>query len=228
MSAGDYGAAIAALEESIGLLRELGQEREAAQQRVLLAVALARSGDVRRAHGELTALLAPDAATPARHLAGVRLALGDLARHGRPGGGRAALRGRRTGPGARGAAVPVAAVGGGRAPRDRRGRARRGPPVAARRARPGGGGPRHARRRVGRGRRRAAARVRRPAAAAAALGAASVLRGGPDESDLDLANVARDLRAELGERAFAAGRARGAALDVPGALALLEDQLRRR
>ncbi|MBE1531980.1 BTAD domain-containing putative transcriptional regulator [Actinomadura algeriensis] len=229
LSAGDYGAAIAALEESIGLLRELGQEREAAQQRVLLAVALARSGDARRAHGELTALLAPDAATPARYLAGVRLALGDLARHGGDPAGAERhyadaerdLERVHSGPQYRSllsTARAHLAIGA-----DERAAARRLLRAALVQAAEAPDMPVAGSAGVAVARLLAAAD---PAAAAAALGAASVLRGGPDESDLDFANATRDLRAELGERAFRDGRARGAALDVPGALALLEDQLR--
>ncbi|MFD0902438.1 BTAD domain-containing putative transcriptional regulator [Actinomadura sediminis] len=231
MSAGNYDAAVAALEESIGLLRVLGQDREAAQQRIMLAVVLARSGDARRARDELTALLEPEAATPARYLAGARLALGDLARHG---GDRAEaerhyaaaerdLEHTSSGPQYRSllsTARAHLAIGDGDTAAARRhlrtalAEAVEGPdmPVAASAG-------------TGIARLRAADR---PADAAETLGAASVLRGGPDESDLDLAHLTRDLRAALGERAFEEARARGAALALPDALALLEDQLRRR
>ncbi|MEV5828693.1 BTAD domain-containing putative transcriptional regulator [Spirillospora sp. NPDC052242] len=231
MSAGDYADAAAALEESIGLLRALGQEREAAQQRVMLAVVLARSGDVRRARGELAALLDPEAATPARYLAGARLALGDLARHGGDpaeaerhyADAERDLERAPSGPQYRSllstARAHIAISAGERAAARRRLRAALAEAVAAPDM------PVAASAGVGIARLRAADR---PADAAAALGAASVLRGGPDESDLDLAHVTRDLRDALGERAFEDARARGAALDLPGALALLEDQLRRR
>ncbi|GGV16352.1 SARP family transcriptional regulator [Actinomadura cremea] len=231
MTAGDYDAAIAALEESIGLLRVLGQEREATQQRVMLAVALARSGDVRRARGELSDLLAPDAATPARYLVAVRLALGDLARHGGDPAGAERhyadaerdLRLAPSGPQYRSllsTARAHIAIGA-----DERAAARRHLRAALVQAAEAPDMPVAAAAGVGVARLRASGD---PAAAAEALGAASVLRGGPDESDLDLADVTRRLRAALGERAFRDGHARGAALDVPGALARLEDQLRRR
>lgn len=78
--AGRFTDAITTLEEAIGLLRELGQD-DAGMQRVMLAVARARSGDVSGAREELTAMTSPGSGTPARHLVPALLALGDLARH---------------------------------------------------------------------------------------------------------------------------------------------------
>ncbi|WP_026402798.1 BTAD domain-containing putative transcriptional regulator [Actinomadura rifamycini] len=231
LSGGDHDAAVAALEESIGLLRELGQEREAARQRVMLAVVLARSGDAGRARRELAALLAPEAATPARHLVGARLALGDLARHGGDpaeaerhyAAAERELERAPSGPqypSLLATARAHLAIGAGE-----RAAARRHLRAALAGAVAGPDMPVAASAGVGVARLRAADR---PADAAAALGAASVLRGGADEADPDVAHVARGLRDALGERAFEDARARGAALDLPGALALLEDQLRRR
>ena len=67
-----------------------------------------------------------------------------------------------------------------------------------------------------------------PDAAAETLGAASVLRGAPDAFNPDVVQASRQLRRILGERAYRDAYAKGAARKVPDALALLDDQLRRR
>ncbi|XRQ09976.1 BTAD domain-containing putative transcriptional regulator [Actinomadura welshii] len=227
---GRFDDAIATLEESIGLLRELGQD-DAGMQRVMLAVARARSGDVERAREELAAMAAPGSGTPARYLVSVLLALGDLARHG----------------GSADEAVEhydAAEHGLDRVPSFPQYRslleAARGQlaidrddPDAARR---------HLRRAltlavdapdmpIAAVTGYAAARLRAaedPEAAAEVLGAASVLRGAPDAHNPDVVRATRPLRRTLGERAFRAAYDRGGRRDVPGALALLDDQLRRR
>ncbi|MFB4305313.1 BTAD domain-containing putative transcriptional regulator [Actinomadura sp. GTD37] len=228
---GHFADAVAALEESIGLLRELGQDAAAGLQRVMLAKARARSGDVRRARDELSAMAAPGAATPSRHLVHVRLALGDLARHA----GDAAE-----------AAAHYAAAGRelDRVPSYPQFRSlleaahaqlaigRDDPGEAARRLRKAlalaVGAPDMPIAAVAG---YAVARLRAaadPRAAAEALGAAAVLRGAPDAFNPDVARPARRLRGELGERAYRDAYERGRGLDVTGALALLDDQLRRR
>ncbi|MEU8801201.1 BTAD domain-containing putative transcriptional regulator [Spirillospora sp. NPDC048819] len=228
---GEFGEAAAGLEESIGLLRELGQDDGAVMQRVMLAVARVRSGDVQRARDELAAMIAPGAGTPSRHLVSARLALGDLARH--------------TG------SVDEALEHYAAAEREldrvpsypqyrslletARGQMAidRGDPDAARR---------HLRRAltlatdgpdmpIAAVTGYAVARLRAggdPEAAAEVLGAASVLRGAPDAHNPDVILVTRLLRRALGEHAHRAAHARGGRLDVAGALALLDDQLRRR
>ncbi|MFE9748109.1 BTAD domain-containing putative transcriptional regulator [Saccharothrix saharensis] len=79
---GEPERAMAALEESIGLLAELDPDDDAAQERILLATARVQLGDVERARAECLALTKP---TPrpwaARGVAFARLVLGDLARY---------------------------------------------------------------------------------------------------------------------------------------------------
>ncbi|MES9537970.1 BTAD domain-containing putative transcriptional regulator [Actinomadura sp. NPDC000600] len=229
--AGHFDEAVEALEESIGLLRELGQDVAAGMQRVMLAVARARSGDAVRARDELTAMTAPGAGTPARHLVSARLALGDLARHA--------------------GAVDEAREQYAAAARE----LDRLPPHFQFRSLLEGGKAHLA---IGRDDPDAARRHLREALALAAdapdmpvaavagyavarlaagdsperaaetLGAASVLRGAPDAFNPDVVRVAGRLRETLGERAYRAAYDRGRSRDVPGALALLNDQLRRR
>ncbi|TDB87138.1 helix-turn-helix domain-containing protein [Actinomadura sp. KC216] len=228
---GEFDAAIAGLEESIELLRGLDQGDNTGMQRVMLAMARARSGDVRRARDELTAMIAPGAGTQARHLVSVRLALGDLARQAgdvdeaREHYGAAGRELRRvpsypqygslyeTG-------MAQLAIGDGDlgVAREHLRRALDlavdGPdmPIAA------VAGIALAGLRAG----------TEPEVAARVLGAAAVLRGAPDAFNPDVVLVTRRLRRALGERAFRAAYERGGRLDVAGALALLDDQLRRR
>ncbi len=81
---GEPGRAVAALEESVRLLRELDAEDDVEQERLLLAGALAQLGDVERAKAECLALIRPNP-TPqpwtARGVAFARVMLGDLARY---------------------------------------------------------------------------------------------------------------------------------------------------
>ncbi|MFG2087367.1 BTAD domain-containing putative transcriptional regulator [Spirillospora sp. NPDC048824] len=228
---GEFGEAVAALEESIELLRELGQDNGAVMQRVMLAVTRARLGDVQRARDELAAMIVPGAGTPSRHLVSVRLALGDLARHA----------------GSVDEALEHYAAAGRELDRvpsypqyrslleTARGQMAidRDDPDAARR---------HLRNALtlavdapdipiaavagyAIARLRAAAD---PETAAEILGAVSVLRGAPNAHNPDVVLVTRPLSRALGEHAYRAAHARGGRLDVPGALALLDDQLRRR
>jgi hypothetical protein len=62
----------------------------------------------------------------------------------------------------------------------------------------------------------------RPADAAEMLGAAAVLRGAPDEANLEIAGLSAELRAALGEDGFRAAYARGHEAERDAALARLE------
>ena len=228
---GEFDAAVAALEESIGLLDELGQGAGAGMQRVMLATARARAGDVRRARDELTAMIAPGAATPARFLVPVRLALGDLARQS---GDVAVARAHYAAAEDELARVPSflqhrslleTAYGQLGITRDDPEAARRHLRRAFTLAVDAPDMPVAAVAGFALARLRAAAD---PDAAAQVLGAASVLRGAPDAFNPDVALVTRALRRTLGERAFHAAYDRAGRLDIQGALALLDDQLRRR
>ncbi|TDC55783.1 AfsR/SARP family transcriptional regulator [Actinomadura sp. KC345] len=227
---GRFDGAVATLEESITLLRELGQD-DGGMQRVMLAVARGRSGDVQRARDELSAMIVPGAGTPARSLVSVRLALGDLARHGGSGdearehydAAEHELDRVPSYPQYR--SLLEAARGQMALDRDDPDAARRHLRDALTLAVGAPDIPIAAVAGYAIARLRAAAD---PEAAAEALGAASVLRGAPDAHNPDVVLLTRRLRRALGERSRGAAHARGARLDVPGALALLEDQLRRR
>ncbi|NVI88447.1 BTAD domain-containing putative transcriptional regulator [Actinomadura sp. BRA 177] len=227
---GRFADAVAALEESVGLLRELGHGGDTGMQRVMLAMARARSGDVRKARDELSAMVAPGAATPSRYLVQARLALGDLARHD---GDEDEAREHYAAAGRELDRVPSypqfrslleAARGQLAIGRD--------DPAAARHLRKAltlaadsPDLPIAAVAGYGIARLRATAA---PPKAAEALGAASVLRGAPDAFNPDVVRLTRRLRKDLGERAYRDAYDRGRRLDVHGALALLHDQLRRR
>jgi hypothetical protein len=60
------------------------------------------------------------------------------------------------------------------------------------------------------------------------LGAARALHGAPDSFHPDVAALSRRLDEALGEDAHATAYDRGGSLDRAGALALIEDQVRRR
>ncbi|WP_433273919.1 BTAD domain-containing putative transcriptional regulator [Actinosynnema sp. CS-041913] len=81
---GDPDRAVAALTESIRLLRELDPAEDAVHERILLAMARVHQGDVARAKADCLAMARPPA-TPqpwsARGIALARLTLGDLARY---------------------------------------------------------------------------------------------------------------------------------------------------
>ncbi|MBO2458243.1 BTAD domain-containing putative transcriptional regulator [Actinomadura violacea] len=229
--AGGFETAIAELEESVGLLRELGQESGAGMQRVMLAVARARSGDVRRARDELAAMIAPGAATPARHLVPAHLALGDLARQDGD-AGRAlhhyAAAERYL---ARVPSYPQfgslleTAMAHLAIEADDPDAARRRLRKALALATDAPDLPIAAVAGIAVARLGAASA---PEAAAETLGAASVLRGAPDAFNPDVVQASRVLRRALGERAYRDAYAKGAALKVADALALVDDQLRRR
>jgi len=66
-----------------------------------------------------------------------------------------------------------------------------------------------------------AARQGRPTDAAERLGAAAVLRGAPDEANLEISALTAVLREALGEDAFSAAYARGLGAERDAALARL-------
>jgi predicted ATPase/DNA-binding SARP family transcriptional activator len=68
------------------------------------------------------------------------------------------------------------------------------------------------------------ARRGRPADAAEMLGAAAVVRGAPDEANLEIAALTAELRETLGEDAFGAAYARGLEAERDAALARLEPE----
>ncbi|MGP4026374.1 BTAD domain-containing putative transcriptional regulator [Actinomadura sp. 3N407] len=228
---GEFADAVAGLEESIGLLRELGQDDGAVMQRVMLAVARARSGDVQRARDELAAMIAPGAGTPSRHLVSVRLALGDLARH--TGSVNEALEHYaaaeqeldRVPSYSQYRSLLEAARGQMAIDRDDPDAARRHLRRALTLATDGPDMPIAAVTGYAVARLRAAGD---PDTAAEILGAASALRGATDAHNPDVILVTRLLRRALGEHAYLAAHARGGRLGITGALALLDDQLRRR
>ncbi|WP_433250076.1 ATP-binding protein [Actinomadura nitritigenes] len=229
--AGDFETAIAELEESVELLRELGQESGAGMQRVMLAVARARSGDVGRALDELAAMTGPGAATPVRHLVPAHLALGDLARHD---GDADEARHHYAAAEQYLARVPSYPQFGSLLETamahlaievDDPDAARRRLRKALAQAMDAPDLPIAAVAGIAVARLGAASE---PEAAAETLGAASVLRGSPDASNPDVVQASRLLRRTLGERAYRDAYAKGAALKVADALALLGDQLRRR
>jgi predicted ATPase len=78
---GRFDDAVAALEESVRLLRELGSPDGAVMQRVWLAEAFWKKGDAARARAELLAIMAPGAGPqPGRYAFHARTSLGDMAR----------------------------------------------------------------------------------------------------------------------------------------------------
>ena len=66
-----------------------------------------------------------------------------------------------------------------------------------------------------------AARQGRPVDAAEMLGAAAVVRGAPDDANLEIAALTADLRVALGEDGFSAAYARGLGAERDAALARL-------
>jgi hypothetical protein len=225
--AGEFAGAIAELEESVALLAELGQDAAAGMQRVMLAVARARSGDVRRARAELEAMIAPGAGTPARYLVAARLALGNLARQaGRPDEARPHYRDVARDlaripsfpqfTGLLETAMAQLAIGCGDLD-EARGRLR----TALVQAAEAPDLPIAAVAGI------AIARLSadEPETAAMVLGAASVLRGAPDAYNPDVVGLVRELKEALGERAYGDAYARGADMDVSDALALMDAQL---
>jgi predicted ATPase/DNA-binding SARP family transcriptional activator len=230
---GDFDGAIVALEESIRLLRELDAGDAAVLQRVWLADARRRKGEVGRARADLLELVTPGVTTSsAWSLVYARVALGDLARHDgdldeaawqyaaadddlsrapfdawllramvRCAMGHLAVASGELGAAQRHLAEAFAAAVG----------APDMPLVAV----------------VGVGVARLELARGDAGRAAEVLGAAHALRGAPDAFNPDVARLARELRGELGERAYQAAYGRGHGLDRGGALALIEAQVRR-
>ncbi|MER5643126.1 BTAD domain-containing putative transcriptional regulator [Streptosporangium sp. NPDC002524] len=82
MAFGDFDGAVAALEESIRLLRELNPHDDAGHQRVWLAMARMRQGDTERARAELWEMTKTGSYDwSERNVAFARIGLGDMARH---------------------------------------------------------------------------------------------------------------------------------------------------
>lgn len=230
---GQFDEAVAALEESVRLLRELGSADGAVMQRVWLAEAFWKKGDTTRARAELDEIAAPGAARqPGRYAFFARTSLGDIARFEGDldeaarqyeaaardltgvsadsvwlGGFEALLR----------AAMAHLAVA-------------RGDLAAAGRllgdalalAAPADDMPMVAIMAV------AAARLRLAlgdgAEAARLLGAGHALRGGPDPFHPDVASLAADLRGKLGEPGYQSAYDQGRRLDRAAALALIQAQ----
>ncbi|MBC6461173.1 BTAD domain-containing putative transcriptional regulator [Actinomadura sp. HBU206391] len=228
---GDFAAAIETLEESIRLLRELDPDEGAVQQRVLLAEARARLGDIARARTELRAMVEPGVRPPpADRLLLLRITLGDLARYAgdledaaRQYDAAAEL-GRAPSllPHARamlGAGQGKLAAATGDLEAARRhltqafGLAVEPPdmPIAAL---------------VGVGAARLTLCHGAAGTAAEVLGAAHALRGAPDTFAPDVAGLLRELRERLGEHAHEAAYARGLGMGRDDALALIKAQLR--
>ncbi|MER7010384.1 BTAD domain-containing putative transcriptional regulator [Saccharopolyspora sp. NPDC000359] len=217
-AAGSAEAAIAALDESTALTRELGDDG----QRVWLANIRISAGDAPTARAELLAVVAE--ARSAHHVALARLALADLARHSgdldqaadqlrraeedaapdsRPfqvlhlstAGFLAAAKGELDSAEAKlCSALSMAAT-------------MPDAPMAAA---------------VGVGKADLFLRRGQPRRAAAILGAACVVRGGPDAHDPDVVRLTRDLQQELGPWAYRAAYAEGRELSAARALELLE------
>jgi predicted ATPase/DNA-binding SARP family transcriptional activator len=230
---GDFDGAIVALEESIRLLRELDAGDAAVVQRVWLADARRRKGEVGRARADLLELVTPGVgAASAWSRIYARVALGDLARY--DGDLDEAAR-----------QYAAAADDLSRAPFDdwllramvrcamghlavasgELGAAQHylaeafasavempDIPLAARFG-VGVAGLELARGDAGR--------------AAEVLGATHALRGAPDAFNPDVTWLAAKLRDALGERTYQAAYARGSGLDRGGALALIQAQVRR-
>ncbi|WP_214108677.1 BTAD domain-containing putative transcriptional regulator [Acrocarpospora catenulata] len=79
---GDFDGAIASLEEAIRLIRRLNPADDAGHQRIWLATARVRKGDVDQARAELLEMAEEETDQwSARNIAFARLTLGDLARH---------------------------------------------------------------------------------------------------------------------------------------------------
>lgn len=220
-AAGDLDSAAAALEESMGLVRELGTDE---LQRVLLATVRIHMGDRDAARAELRDVVA--SAHSSTHTAMARVALADIARwdgdlaeatrqldlvvaERRADADRDPLL--RTGRGklavARGELA--AAEHDLRAALDLAVGMPDMPMVAA----------------VAVGVAQLAARRRGPATAAEVLGAAHALRGAADASDPDVGALADDLRRAVGEPAYRIAYDRGHDADRAGALALIDAQL---
>jgi predicted ATPase len=231
---GEFGAAVAALEESVRLLGELGSADGAVMQRVWLADALRKDGQPEGARAELLAIAAPPAGPPpGRFVFFARIALGDLARFeddldeaARQYG--AAARDLGSGPAAsdpwRGGYEAMLRCAMGHLAVARGDLAAAGQQIdnAIAEALAEADTPVVAMAAV------AAARLRSAQGAAAEaaemLGAAHALRGASDAFNPDVAALAENLSQALGERAYRAAYDHGCQLDRAGALALVQNQ----
>jgi predicted ATPase/DNA-binding SARP family transcriptional activator len=229
---GDFRGAIAALEESIRLLRELDAETDL--ERVWLAEARAGAGDVEEARAELVEMLAHGTGTSsARYRVFARTSLGNLARHEgqlEEAARQYALAWRELdlvpfnaalfGALLRSGLAHLALSTGDLAAAERHlAEALAVAVEAADTAMVSIVGVGVARLQLVRG---------AAGPAAEALGAAHALRGAPDAFNPDVAQLVEALRGDLGERAYEGAYARGRGLDRAGALALLDAQVRRR
>jgi len=231
---GEFGAAVAALKESVRLLGELGSADGAVMQRVWLADALRKDGQPEGARAELLAIAAPPAGPqPGRFVFLARIALADLARFedDLDEAARqydAAARDFGSGPGAsdpwRGGYEAMLRCAMGHLAVARGDLAAAGQQIdtAMAEALATADMPVVAMAAV------AAARLRSaqgPASEAAEmLGAAHALRGAPDAFNPDVAALAENLSQALGERAYRAAYDHGRQLDRAGALALVQNQ----
>jgi len=223
---GDFDGAIAALEEPIRLLRELDPNDDAILQRVWLAEARARAGDVERAQAELRALVAPGGTSPGRYRIFARLSLGD---HARLNGDLAEAARQYAAAWPELDRVPVdaslfrsmicTALGHLAAARGDLAAAQRQFAQAAALATDGPDMPLAAI--VGVGVARLRADLDDALGAAELLGAAHALRGASDEFNPDVARLVAQLRDRLDEPAYRSAYARGQSLDRAGALALI-------
>jgi predicted ATPase/DNA-binding SARP family transcriptional activator len=223
---GDFGEAIAGLEESIRLLTEL--DDGAVFQRVLLALAHTQGGDAVRAREGLLGVVAPDAASPSGYLVHARISLGDLARYDGDleGAARhyaaAADDLRRVPLDARPFRAMLAAAYGHLATsRGELDAARRHLGEALALAAQAHDPPLEAGVCVAVARLRSREGTAR--GAAELLGAAHALRGAPDAFNRDVVSLVEELRGALGERAYDAAYDAGRGLDRTATLALAGD-----
>ena len=227
---GDFERAIAALEESVHLLRELDPADDAIMQRAWIADAHRLSGDVERARAALLEMIGPGAGTPPRQVVMARITLGSLARQE----GNLEEAGRQyeaarydldQAPFPDQVSAAMLLVGRGllAVARGDTGSARGHLGAAFEMATGAADMPFMALVGVAvavLARRRGDARR-----AAEALGAAHALRGAPDAFNPDVADLVADLRDEVGESDYESSYAAGRAMDRAAALALLEELL---
>ncbi|GAA4191795.1 BTAD domain-containing putative transcriptional regulator [Streptosporangium oxazolinicum] len=223
MAFGDFDGAVAALEESIRLLRELNANDDAGHQRVWLATARMRQGDTERARAELWKMTEPGSYDwSMRNVAFARLSLGDMARHDGD-LGEAALQYDAAGTALEGMpfvppqfrALFLTAMAYLAIELD-------DPATAGRRIRQAFAEALDAKdmpvvARVGVASATLRARLGDAAGAAESLGATDVLRGAPDHHP-DTARLARRLRGELGDVGYEARHGHGRGLDRDAAL----------
>jgi tetratricopeptide (TPR) repeat protein len=231
---GDFDGAIAALEESVRLLRELDPHDDAILQRAWIADARRQQGDVERARAELLEMVAPGTGTSsARYLVFARIILGNLARY--DGDLEEAARqyeaawqdlGRAPSSAPELRPMLQVAMGHLAVAADQLGAAERHLTDALARAVKMPDMPMVAV--VGVGVARLRLRDGAAHSAAEVLGAAHALRGAPDAFNPDVVRLVQDLRGALGERAYQGTYARGRRLDRTAALALIQAQVRRR